>query len=47
MQRTRRTARGGPSPHSYLKLSTYRVGLLINFRVVHLKDGIRRLVDEL
>ncbi len=29
---------------SYLKLSGKRVGLLINFNVAHLKDGIRRRV---
>lgn len=29
---------------SYLKLSNIPVGLLINFHVVHLKDGIRRKV---
>jgi GxxExxY protein len=28
---------------SYLKLSGHRVGLLINFHVPHLKDGIKRL----
>jgi len=27
---------------SYLRLSRNRVGLMINFHVVHLKDGIRR-----
>lgn len=32
---------------SYLKLSEYRVGLLINFHVVHLRDGIKRMVDHL
>lgn len=32
---------------SYLKLSGHRVGLLINFHVLHLKDGIRRLVNKL
>lgn len=31
---------------SYLKLADKRVGLLINFNVVHLKDGIRRLVNH-
>jgi GxxExxY protein len=31
---------------SYLKLSNKRVGLLINFNVVHLRDGIRRLVNS-
>ena len=29
---------------TYLRLSKIRVGLLINFNVVHLRDGIRRLV---
>jgi len=32
---------------SYLKLSGCKVGLLINFNVKVLKDGIRRLVNEL
>ena len=32
---------------SYLKLSGSHVGLLINFHVVVLKDGIQRLVSEL
>jgi len=31
---------------SYLKLSDKQVGLLINFNVVHLRDGIRRLVNN-
>jgi len=31
---------------SYLKLSRKQVGLLINFNVVHLRDGIRRLVNH-
>lgn len=31
---------------SYLKLSGYRVGLLINFNVPALKQGIRRLVNN-
>ena len=30
---------------SYLRLSGMRVGLLINFNVVHLRDGIKRTVD--
>ena len=30
---------------SYLKLSRKSLGLLINFNVVHLKDGIRRFVN--
>ena len=32
---------------SYLKLSHHRVGLLINFREVRLKNGIKRLVQGL
>jgi len=32
---------------SYLRLGDYRVGLLINFHVPRLKDGIRRLVNGL
>ena len=32
---------------SYLKLSGCKVGLLINFHELHLKDGIRRLVNDL
>ena len=32
---------------SYLKLGDYRVGLLINFHVALLKDGIERLVNDL
>lgn len=31
---------------SYLKLSHKQVGLLINFNVVHLRNGIRRLVNH-
>ena len=31
----------------YLKLSGKKVGLLINFNVVHLKDGIKRMVNGL
>ena len=30
---------------SYLKLSGHRIGLLINFNVVRLKDGITRLAN--
>jgi GxxExxY protein len=30
---------------SYLKLSGHKVGLLINFNVLHLKDGIHRRVN--
>ena len=32
---------------SYLKLGGYKLGLLINFHVPHLKDGIRRMVNHL
>jgi len=32
---------------SYLKLSNKSLGLLINFNVVHLRDGIKRMVDGL
>jgi GxxExxY protein len=30
---------------SYVRLSGIRVGLLMNFNVLHLKDGIKRMVD--
>jgi GxxExxY protein len=30
---------------SYLKLSGKSIGLLINFNVIHLKDGIKRFVN--
>jgi GxxExxY protein len=30
---------------SYLKISGKRIGLLLNFNVVHLKDGITRLAN--
>jgi len=32
---------------SYLRLSKKNVGLLINFHVAHLKDGIKRIVRRL
>ena len=32
---------------THLKLSGYRVGLLINFHVLRLKDGIKRFVNNL
>jgi len=32
---------------SYLKLSGYKLGLLINFHVLHLRDGIKRMVNKL
>jgi GxxExxY protein len=31
---------------SYLKLSDLRVGLIINFNVMVLKDGVRRIVNQ-
>jgi GxxExxY protein len=31
----------------YLKLSGKKVGLLINFKVLHLRDGIKRMVNNL
>ena len=31
---------------SYLRLSGHRVGLLMNFHVEHLKDGIRRVLND-
>ena len=31
---------------SYLKMSSKQVGLLINFNVHHLKNGIRRIVNK-
>jgi GxxExxY protein len=31
---------------SYLKMSGYRIGLLINFQVSLLKDGIKRMVND-
>lgn len=32
---------------TYLKVGGYRLGLLMNFKVAHLKDGIRRVVNGL
>ena len=32
---------------TYLRLSGKRVGLLLNFNVVHMKDGIFRVVNDL
>jgi GxxExxY protein len=32
---------------TYLKLGNYKLGLLINFNVVKLKDGIKRVVNGL
>ena len=31
---------------SYLRLSGHRVGLLMNFHVEHLKDGVRRVLND-
>ena len=31
---------------TYLKLSECRIGLLINFNTIHLKDGIRRFINS-
>ena len=30
---------------TYLKLSGHQVGLLINFNVPHLRDGIKRVIN--
>lgn len=32
---------------TYLKLGSYKLGLLTNFNVVRLKDGIKRVVNGL
>lgn len=32
---------------TYLKLTKLKLGLLINFNSVHLKDGIRRIANNL
>ncbi|MDA8378353.1 MAG: GxxExxY protein [Planctomycetia bacterium] len=32
---------------TYLKLSGMKLGLLLNFNVVHMKDGIKRMVNKL
>jgi GxxExxY protein len=31
---------------SYLRLSNKQVGILINFNVIHIKDGIKRMVNN-
>jgi len=31
---------------TYLKLSRHQVGLLVNFNVAHLRDGIRRVIRD-
>jgi GxxExxY protein len=32
---------------TYLRLSGHRLGLLLNFHVAHMRDGIKRLVNNL
>jgi GxxExxY protein len=32
---------------TYLKLGGYKLGLLLNFNTIHLRDGIRRVVNRL
>jgi GxxExxY protein len=32
---------------TYLKLSGKKLGLLLNFNVIHMKDGIKRIVNNL
>lgn len=32
---------------TYLKLSDCKLGLLLNFNVVHVSDGLKRLVNKL
>jgi GxxExxY protein len=32
---------------SYMKLGKYKLGFLLNFNVVHMKDGIKRMVNGL
>ena len=32
---------------TYLRLADLRLGLLLNFNVLHMKDGIRRVVNNL
>lgn len=32
---------------TYMKLGNYKLGLLLNFNVVRLKDGIKRVVNGL
>ena len=32
---------------TYMKLGNYKLGLLINFNVIRLKDGIKRVVNRL
>jgi GxxExxY protein len=30
---------------TYMKLGNYKIGLLLNFNVIHLKNGMRRMVN--
>jgi len=32
---------------TYMKLGNYKLGLLLNFNVAHMKDGIKRVVNQL
>jgi GxxExxY protein len=32
---------------SYLRAGDYRLGFLLNFNTVHMRDGIRRVVNRL
>ena len=32
---------------TYLKLSRKKLGLLLNFNVLHMKDGIKRIANDL
>ena len=32
---------------TYLKLGGFKLGYLLNFNVVHMRDGIKRLVNDL
>jgi len=32
---------------TYLRLSDLRLALLLNFNIVHMKDGVRRIVNKL
>lgn len=32
---------------SYLKLSGHKLGYLLNFNVIHMRDGIKRIVNGL
>ena len=31
---------------TYLKLGNFKLGLLINFNVAHLRDGIKRIINS-